>query len=65
MAAGDCHTLWLLAPLWGEIHFVKDDGMRFLDISGDLIHDIWMQIDTFACDPNGLLENRFRAFGPK
>ena len=47
-AGGICYTFWFFAPIWGEIRFVKDDGMRFLDISGDLFHGIWMQMDISA-----------------
>ena len=48
MAAGTCHTFWFPAPLWGDIHFLKDDGMRFLSITGDPGHGICMQMDTSA-----------------
>ena len=48
VAAGNCHTFWFPAPPWGDIHFLKDDGMRFLHITGDLFRGIWMPMDTSA-----------------
>ena len=48
VVTGNCHTFWFLTPFGGEICLVKDDGMRLLDISGDVFHGIWMQMDTSA-----------------